>query len=187
MEGRIVIVTGAPATGKSTVCALMAKHSSLPRSIHLHTDDLYRSLSKGAIPPYLPEADKQNRTVIEAFLEAAKRFARDGYDVLVDGVVGPWFLEPWIEAAEQHYEIHYLVLRASKGTTLQRALGRDKLDEETNRRLVETMWKQFSNLGCFERYVISTDDRTTAETVAILQEKLENQSNLLLPLPDQKI
>ena len=26
MEGRIVIVTGAPATGKSTVCALMAKH-----------------------------------------------------------------------------------------------------------------------------------------------------------------
>lgn len=69
----------------------MAKHSSLPRSIHLHTDDLYRSLSKGAIPPYLPEADKQNRTVIEAFLEAAKRFARDGYDVLVDGVVGRGF------------------------------------------------------------------------------------------------
>lgn len=39
--------------------------------------------------------------VIEAFLEAAKRFARGGYDVIVDGIVGPWFLDPWKKAAQE--------------------------------------------------------------------------------------
>ncbi|EMI4187598.1 hypothetical protein AAFT40_002005, partial [Campylobacter jejuni] len=39
-----------------------------------------------AIPPHLPESNEQNLIVIEAFLEAAKRYARGGYDVIVDGV-----------------------------------------------------------------------------------------------------
>ena len=44
----------------------------------------------------MPESNEQNLIVIEAFLEAAKRYARGGYDVIVDGIVGPWFLEPWL-------------------------------------------------------------------------------------------
>ena len=46
---------------------------------------------------------------IEAFLEAAKRYARGGYDVIVDGIVGPWFLEPWKALAQEDYEVHYIV------------------------------------------------------------------------------
>ena len=41
-----------------------------------------------AIPPHLPETNEQNLIVIEAFLEAAKRYARGGYDVIVDGIIG---------------------------------------------------------------------------------------------------
>lgn len=52
----------------------------------MHTDDFYHYLSKGAIPPHLPESNEQNLIVIEAFLEAAKRYARGGYDVIVDGI-----------------------------------------------------------------------------------------------------
>ena len=37
----------------------------------------------------------ETNAVIEAFLEAAKRYARGGYDVIVDGIIGPWFLKPW--------------------------------------------------------------------------------------------
>ena len=42
-----------------------------------------------AIPPHLPESNEQNLIVIEAFLEAEKRYARGGYDVIVDGIIGP--------------------------------------------------------------------------------------------------
>ena len=87
--GRIIIITGAPGTGKSTASAIVAKESTMEKSVHMYTDDFYHYLSKGAIAPHLPEANEQNRIVIEAFLEAAKRYARGGYDVIVDGIVGP--------------------------------------------------------------------------------------------------
>lgn len=50
------------------------------------------------ILPYRPESQEQNLIVIKAFPEAAKRYARGGYDVAVAGIAGPWFLKPWIEA-----------------------------------------------------------------------------------------
>ena len=50
---------------------------------------------------------EQNLVVIEAFLEAAKRYARGGYDVIVDGIVGPWFLGPWRALVREDYEDVY--------------------------------------------------------------------------------
>lgn len=153
-QGRIIVITGSPGTGKTTTASTVAKESDLEKSVHMHTDDFYHYLSKGAIPPYLPESNEQNLIVIEAFLEAAKRYARGGYDVIVDGIVGPWFLEPWLNIVQEHYEVHYIVLRASKEETMKRAIKRSKLDRETNIELVETMWEQFSNLGIYESNVI---------------------------------
>lgn len=37
--------------------------------------------------PFQPP-QAQNFIVIEAFLEAAKRFARGGFDVIIDGIIG---------------------------------------------------------------------------------------------------
>ena len=77
-QGRIIVITGSPGTGKTTTASTVAKESDLEKSVHMHTDDFYHYLSKGAIPPYLPESNEQNLIVIEAFLEAAKRYARGG-------------------------------------------------------------------------------------------------------------
>ena len=79
-QGRIIVITGSPGTGKTTTASTVAKESDLEKSVHMHTDDFYHYLSKGAIPPHLPESNEQNLIVIEAFLEAAKRYARGGYD-----------------------------------------------------------------------------------------------------------
>lgn len=123
-QGRIVIITGAPGTGKSTVSEMAAKESSMEKSVHMHTDDFFHDLKKGMIPPHLAESHDQNRVVLAAFLAAAKCYADGGYDVIVDGIVGPWFLEPWRKAALEGYEVHYLVLRASREETLHRAVTR---------------------------------------------------------------
>ncbi|EEO6976056.1 hypothetical protein G4118_001448, partial [Campylobacter jejuni] len=135
--------------------------------------------SKGAIPPHLPESNEQNLIVIEAFLEAAKRYARGGYDVIVDGIVGPWFLEPWLNIVQEHYEVHYIVLRASKEETMKRAIERSKLDRETNIELVETMWNQFSNLGIYELNVIDTTTHSVKDTVSAVKEKIVSGMALL--------
>ena len=121
-QGRMIIITGSPGTGKTTTSAIIARESDMEKSVHMHTDDFYHYLSKGAIPPHLPESNGQNLIVIEAFIEAAKRYARGGYDVIVDGIIGLWFLEPWVNAVHDGYEVHYIILRASKEETMRRAI-----------------------------------------------------------------
>ena len=79
MKGRIVIITGSPGTGKTTVSGILAEISDYPRTIHLHTDDFYHYLRKGFIPPQLPESNEQNRVVVEAILRACQCFADNGY------------------------------------------------------------------------------------------------------------
>ena len=178
-QGRIIVITGSPGTGKTTTASIVAKDSDMDKSVHMHTDDFFHYLSKGAIPPHLPESNEQNLVVIEAFLEAAKRYARGGYDVIVDGIVGPWFLEPWKALAQEDYEVHYIVLRASKKETMKRAMERSKLDRKTNIELVETMWAQFSSLGVYESNVIDTTTFTIKDTVSAIKERVACGTSLL--------
>ena len=76
--------------------------------------------------------------------------------ILSRGLTDRWFLEPWRALVREDYEVHYIVLRASKEETMKRAVERSKLDRKTNVELVETMWEQFCNLGIYESNVIET-------------------------------
>lgn len=40
-QGRIIVITGAPGTGKTTTASAVAKESDLEKSVHMHTDDFY--------------------------------------------------------------------------------------------------------------------------------------------------
>ena len=47
-----VIVNGGAGTGKTTTSAIVAKESTMEKSVHMHTDDFYHYLSKGAPPTF---------------------------------------------------------------------------------------------------------------------------------------
>lgn len=178
-KGRIILITGSPATGKSTVASILSQKSDWEKTVHMHTDDFYHLIEKGKIAPHLREAEEQNGIVIEAFLEATKVFAKNSYEVLVDGIIGPWFLSPWMQAAADGYEVHYIVLRASKEETLRRGIHREKLDAAANTELIQVMWEQFAHLGEFEAHVIDTTDQTIEQSVAQIRRCLQERSMLL--------
>jgi len=111
VNSNVVILTGPPAAGKTTVARLVAANAGRP-TVHLTTDLFYRSIRTGFVLPFLPEAQRQNEVVIEAIVGTVATFARGGYDVVVDGIVGPWFLPPFRQIAERHQlTLFYIVLR----------------------------------------------------------------------------
>ena len=53
----VVIVSGPPGAGKSTVVRLLA--DAVTPSVHLHMDDFWAFIRRGGIAPYLAEAQRR--------------------------------------------------------------------------------------------------------------------------------
>ena len=92
---------------------------------------------------------------------------------------GSWFLEPWQNIVREGYEVHYIILRASKEETMKRVVERSKLDRETNKELVETMWEQFCDLGIYESNVVDTTMHSVTDTVIAVKQKVASGMALL--------
>ncbi|MFG2291162.1 AAA family ATPase [Streptomyces sp. NPDC048595] len=89
--GSLTLLAGPPGSGKSTVAELLASQAERP-TVHLHTDTFYMWIRSGLVPPYLPQAARQNEVVQNVMIDAACAYA-DGYDVILDGILGPWMLD----------------------------------------------------------------------------------------------
>src|SRR5215469_226335 len=172
MPGRVVIISGPPGAGKSTVARALAEQSDLPRAVHLHTDDFYGYIRKGYRDPWLPEAQVQNVAVVNAAAAAAARYAEGGYEVLVDGVIGPWMLEPWLALRDHVSDIHYVVLRPDEDTAAKRLLTRKLSFALKDENVARFLWRQFANLGVYEPHALDTTGQEIAETVAKLKSLL---------------
>jgi len=90
-RGEVLILTGTPGAGKTTTAAALAAWRGSSK-VHLHSDDFWHFIKHGAIQPYLPEAHCQNEVVLNVLANVAAGYAKGGYFVIVDGIVGPWFL-----------------------------------------------------------------------------------------------
>ena len=47
-QGRIIVITGSPGTGKTTTASIVAKESNMDKSVHMHTDDFFHGPQKGS-------------------------------------------------------------------------------------------------------------------------------------------
>ena len=62
---------------------------------------------------------------MEALAASAAIYARDGYEVAVDGIVGRWFFDPWQATAREHgLDLRYVALIPGEAETVARATAR---------------------------------------------------------------
>ena len=121
LVGQLVLVTGPPGAGKSTVATLLATMRA--PSVLVEGDVFFRFLCEGRIDPWLAESDAQNSVVADAAGSATGRFVRGGFWTVYDGVVGPWSL-PRFMAAAGVQRLHYVVLLPDVETCVARVVSR---------------------------------------------------------------
>ena len=165
----VLLLTGAPGSGKTTVAALVAADAARP-TVHVTTDEFFRAIRTGFVPPYLPGAHRQNEVVVDAIVAAVAVYARGGYDVVVDGIIGPWFLPPYrAAAAAGEWTMSYVVLRPDLETTLDRA--RQRADTELKDvDAITGLHGAFADLGELEPHGLDTSRLDAASTAEAIRE-----------------
>jgi predicted kinase len=178
---RIVLVTGPPGAGKSTVARALAETSASAMAVHLHTDDFYAYIRKGFVPPWNVESHAQNRIVMDALVASAAVFARGAYEVFVDGIVGPWFLEPWRALArEQTLDVRYVALIPAEEETVARATARTDPLAMTDPAVVRAVYAAFLRSPPPPGNVLDTSGESVEATVSRVRAALATDA-LSLP------
>lgn len=168
MTAPLVILSGPPGSGKTTVASLLAE--KFARSTHVLGDHFFRYIRSDWKDPSLPGSEDQNDIVTRISVAAAAAYSNHGYTTMLDGIYGPWFLEA-VQAAAGDTELHYIVLRADLATSLERAVGRE--DEPTTEELVRRMHGHFDQLAQYERFVIDTTSTTPEQACAEALRRIE--------------
>ena len=166
--GELVIVTGPPGAGKSTVASLLA--ASVSPSVLVEGDRFFGFLATGSIPPWLPESSDQNHVVTEAMALATGRFVRGDYFTVFDGVMGPWFLPTFVdmlglEASELAHTIDYVILMPDVQQCIDHVrhrVGHAFADESATRK----MHLEFASATIDRRHVLVPGPMSADDVVA---------------------
>lgn len=170
MTARMIILTGPPGAGKTTLAERLTAASPATAAAHLHSDDFFGYIRKGFIAPWLTASARQNAAITEALAASACAYARAGIEVVLDGIVGPWFLGDYRDAAAASgVELHYVVLRLALETARVRARERAAAPLAD---YPKNIHRQLSDLGDLEGHALVIDGLTADEAFSRVAEGL---------------
>jgi predicted kinase len=168
-----LVVTGPPGAGKTTVAPLVARRAD--PSVCLESDWFWTTIANGFIAPHRAEAHLQNAAVVQALSSAASVLAANGFTVVLEGIIGPWFL-PLVraECARNDVPLSYAVLRPSRDVALHRATSR--VGEERvaghpaliDPEVINQMWDAFADLGDLEPLVVDNSGLSATEAADLV-------------------
>jgi predicted kinase len=164
--GEVIVVSGPPGVGKSTVARAVA--DAYDPSALVVGDDFFGYLHRGSIEPWLPEADAQNRTVVAAAGAACGRLA-EGFTVVYDGVLWPPYAALFASAARGTF--HYAVLLPPLDVCLQRVRDRGE-HPFSDQAAASDMWHSFDDaIGQLPRPdAMGPPEQVAAEVVRLVED-----------------
>jgi hypothetical protein len=168
----LIVVAGPPGAGKSTVAGILA--DGFERSALVVGDGFFAFVRQGYINPWLDDAHQQNDVVITAAAAATGRLVTGGYQVVYDGVIGPWFAPAFL-AATGLDQLHYAVLLPSLDCCLARVRSRTG-HGFSDLPAAEQVHRQFAAAGISERHLFTDDSDDPATTAARIRARLSEGS-----------
>ena len=166
--GELVVVTGPPGAGKSSVSEELAR-THTPSAL-VPGDSFFAMIKQGYVLPWLPRARRQNSVVIEAAAAAAGRLSDIGL-VVYDGVLGPWFLPNFVRRSGVG-EVHYVILLPPLHVCLERVETR--VDHSfSDLAVTQDMYQQFASARIDARHLITAADDHPAQLAELIAQRLD--------------
>ena len=170
-RGRVIVITGAMAAGKSSVADLLAIR--LPKSVHIHGDMFRRMVVNGRAdmtPNPSPDAIAQLNLRYDLAAQAADRFAEEGFDAIVQDVILGKDLADFVKRIASH-ERYLVVLSPSLSALEWHEEQRTKAGyvHLSAGALDEVLRRETSQIG----YWLDCSSQTTDETVADILANLD--------------
>ncbi len=174
--GTLLLLTGSPGCGKTTVSPLVADlHEP---SVCLDVDWFFAKLRRGAVAPWKKEAHRQNRVVLTATAEAVTAFAAGGYFTVAEGILYPNMLDLFESGGDSRgIPLNYAVLRAPLGVVQRRVRARRVEPAHAGAlaegEVVDDLWTQFEAHGVAERHRVDVGDLSPDDVARELDRRLE--------------
>ena len=177
-EKPILILTGAPGSGKTAVAELLAARSQ--RAVHLESDQFFHFIKAGHIEPWKPESQAQNTVVMGVVAQAAAGYAKATISRSSTGSSFPdgfsrrcaiRFARPDIQSRTPCCERRWRCVCSGR--------GRARRSGCPTATVIEQLWREFTDLGPLENHVVETATQSADATADMLSERL--QVSLLLP------
>ena len=167
--GELVVITGPPGAGKSSVSEHLV-NGFTPNAL-VAGDSFFAMIKNGYILPSLPQARRQNTVVIEAAAAAAGRLT-DICSVVYDGVLGPWFLPTFVPASGLPH-IHYVILLPPLEVCLERVQGRGG-HGFSDLAATRDLYAQFANAAVDTRHLVTEHHDHPAQLAELISRRLDD-------------